>query len=258
MPYQSPVTSSFKGIALFTPGGDCVYCLDSQKRSRWHMDLCAALQSQLDLVEPPYFLLPGFTATVDRWYDEARQQSVTIAEAYPRALKFQALLNILFGLGHQQWTPNYTLHEACSASLIESFRNQFPQLWESHNLILQVEEPLRGHSSNQRAEPSLSYSSPSLVSNPYIFKLFVSGAETVATEHMLKLLHATLERGLQTPYTLQVIDVLKHPEQAEADHISATPSLIQVSPQPVRRIVGNLTNPDLLSQVLTTTTMGAS
>jgi circadian clock protein KaiB len=93
-----------------------VYCLDSQKRSRWHMDLCAALQSQLDLVEPPYFLLPGFTATVDRWYDEARQQSVTIAEAYPRALKFQALLNILFGLGHQQWTPNYTLHEACSES----------------------------------------------------------------------------------------------------------------------------------------------
>jgi circadian clock protein KaiB len=241
-----PLTSSFKGIALFTPGGDCVYCLDNQKRSHWHVDLCAALQHRLSLAEPPYFLLPGFTATVDRWYDETSQQMITSAEVYPRVFRFQALLNVLFGLGHQQWEINYTLHEACSTLLIDSFREQFPQLWEGHDLVLRVTESL--------AEQMLKPGKPNLPrqfpSRPYQFRLFVRGSETATTEQMLKLLHGILETELQSPYTLQVVDVTQNPEQAEADHISATPSLIQVSPQPVRRIVGSLTNPDLIRRLL--------
>jgi circadian clock protein KaiB len=109
-----PVATGFKGIALFTPGGDCVYCMDTQKQAHWHIDLCTVLQKQLSLVEPPYFLLPCFTATIDRWFDPHDQRMVTVAEAYPRVMPLQALLNVLFEQPNLQWQPNYTIHTACS------------------------------------------------------------------------------------------------------------------------------------------------
>lgn len=242
------VTSGFKGIALFTPGGDCVYCIDRQKQAHWHIDLCATLQRHLALIEPPYFLLPCFTATVDCWIDAHTQARVIVAEAYPRVLRFQALLNALFNLEHQVWQPNYSLHDECSGLLIESYRLRFPQLWDAHDLVMQVEQ------SRPDPAPPSSPSRPfaELLPQPqaYRFKLFVSGVDTAATEQMLRLLHSTLESTLLSPYTLQVIDVLKHPDQAEADHISATPTLIQTSPAPVRRIVGNLVNQAQMIELL--------
>jgi circadian clock protein KaiB len=39
---------------------------------------------------------------------------------------------------------------------------------------------------------------------------------------------------------VQVIDLLEHPELAEASNIMATPTLIRRAPLPVRRIVGDL------------------
>ncbi|MDJ0558735.1 MAG: circadian clock protein KaiB, partial [Microcystis sp. M53599_WE4] len=30
----------FKGIALFTPGGDLIYCIDPDKQTHWHLNLC--------------------------------------------------------------------------------------------------------------------------------------------------------------------------------------------------------------------------
>ncbi|MGF1567239.1 MAG: circadian clock KaiB family protein [Nodosilinea sp.] len=239
---------SFKGIALFTPGGDCVYCLDTQKRAHWHLDLCAALQRQLGLQEPPYFLLPGFTATVDRWVDATTQATITVAEAYPRVRRFQPLLNALFDLDALRWQPNYTDYDPCAVALIESYQATFPQLWDHHDLVMRVESPQTTIGADANALPFSpgTWSPP----EPYLFKLFVSGSDTAATEKMLRLLHTTLESTLLGPYTLKVIDVLKQPDQAEADHISATPTLIQVSPAPYRRIVGNWLNPQQMVQLL--------
>jgi circadian clock protein KaiB len=76
----------FKGIALFTPGGDVVYCRDEQKRSQWHVNLCATLQEYLTLSAPPHFLVPVFSATVDRWFDAERAVWQTVAEASPAIL----------------------------------------------------------------------------------------------------------------------------------------------------------------------------
>jgi len=89
-------------------------------------------------------------------------------------------------------------------------------------------------------------------SPPYLFKLFVRGEDTLATETMLKLLRQSLESCLDRAYTLQVIDVAKHPDQAESNHISATPTLVQAFPEPTRRIVGNLTSQQQLVQLLST------
>lgn len=83
----------------------------------------------------------------------------------------------------------------------------------------------------------------------YVLRLFVSG-DSLATENTLQTLHQLLERSLNYPYTLKVIDVLKHPEQAEASHISATPTLMKVWPKPKRRIVGELSDVDTILRLL--------
>ncbi|MBE9138576.1 circadian clock protein KaiB [Nodosilinea sp. LEGE 07088] len=242
----NPVASSFKGIALFTPGGDCVYCIDEQKRAHWHLDLCATLQSHLGLAEPPYFLLPCYTATVDRWINSSTQVAKIVAEAYPRALRFQPLLNALFGLGDLPWQPNYGSAEECSVALIESYRSAFPQLWECHDLIIRVEQ-VAAKLLDPLPQPKLD---AALQLQPYSLKLFVNGIDTAATEKMLRLLHTTLENSLLGAYTLQVIDVITHPAAAEAANISATPTLIQVSPAPQRRLVGNVLNQEQMAQLL--------
>lgn len=246
---NSVITSpSFKGLALFTPGGDCVYCRDHRKGVHWHLDLCAALQRHLGLSAPPYFLLPCFTATVDRWIDASSQTLVTVAEAYPRVLQFQALLNALFDLGDLQWQPNYGNLEECSRGVIESYRADFPQLWQCHDLILPIQSDVQPERSGQpqpeEREPILP--SPQI----YQFKLFVNGSDTLATEQMLRLLHRSLEAALSSPYSLELVDVLKHPEMAEAEHISATPTLIQVLPHPPRRLVGILSSQARIIQEL--------
>ena len=265
-PTAPSAAASFKGLALFTPGGDCVYCIDQRKRNHWHLDLCAALQSALGLTEPPYFLLPCFTATVDRWVD-SRQALVTVAEAYPRALRFQTLLNVLFDTEDLVWQPNYSHHEDCSVWVIESYRTTFPQLWECHDLIMRVEAtwvsplgtslPARFAEERSDRQPDSQGSVPSDHpeadpdrASTHLFKLFVSGADTIATEQMLRVLRHTLETTLTQPYTLHLIDVLTHPDEAEANNITATPTLIQVSPPPARRIVGQWPSPKQLKALL--------
>lgn len=281
LPDPSTTAASFKGLALFTPGGDCVYCIDQRKRSHWHLDLCAALQSALGLAEPPYFLLPCFTATVDRWVDPNSQALVTVAEAYPRALRFQTFLNVLFDIDDLIWQPNYSHHEDCSVWVIESYRTTFPQLWECHDLIMRVEAtwvsplgaslPARFAGYPDAPSPNaLQGSNPQAFNSPrddlqttyrlqatdpdgeptHLFKLFVSGADTIATEKMLRVLRNTLETTLTHPYTLHLIDVITHPDEAEANNITATPTLIQVSPPPVRRIVGHWPSPQQLRDLL--------
>jgi circadian clock protein KaiB len=79
--------------------------------------------------------------------------------------------------------------------------------------------------------------------------LFVSG-HNAATEQILKSLHQLLEHSLGHPYTLKVIDVFNHPDQAEANQISATPTLLRVWPLPVRRIVGDLNNFEKVLRIL--------
>ena len=47
---------------------------------------------------------------------------------------------------------------------------------------------------------------------------------------------------LGSKFRLEVIDVLEYPQRALADGIVVTPSLTKVSPSPVAKIVGNLSD----------------
>jgi circadian clock protein KaiB len=55
-------------------------------------------------------------------------------------------------------------------------------------------------------------------------------------------LEAICKVHLGIKFRLEVIDVLEHPQRALADGIVVTPSLTKVSPSPVARIVGTLSD----------------
>jgi len=246
--------ASFKGIALFTPGGDLVYCIDPEKRERWHLHLCSELQEALGLAEPPHFLAPCYTATLDQWIDSETQQIYVSAEASPLVLQHQALLNAIFSVDSTtEWTPSSLPTETCNPIFLEHFHQQFPQLWETHELIL----PLEASSSTQSSrnlidELMLSQTKLLPEGQGYVLRLFLSG-NSAGNERTLQRLHQFLETSLNQPYTLKVIDVYKNPELAEADHISATPTLVKAWPLPVKKLIGDLQDTSSLLGLLLST-----
>lgn len=236
----------FKGIALFTPGGDLIYCIDPNKQGRWHSHLCTALQEILDLPEPPHFLVPCYTAAIDHWLDPHTQQVKTFAETYPAVMKHQAVLNAVFDTGDLVWQLAPWQEGYCDRMVLSTYRSSFPQLWEDHDLIINLD----------LSEPTSRYHLPSKTvqkvqptTQCYVLRLFVVG-HSANTERILKNLHELLERSLGYPYTMKVIDVLTNPEQAEIDQVSATPTLVKVWPQPIRRLVGDLDNAEKILQML--------
>ncbi|MBD2462553.1 circadian clock protein KaiB [Oscillatoria sp. FACHB-1407] len=244
-------TNIFKGIALFTPGGDLVYCIDPHKRDRWHVQLCATLQEMLGLSELPHFLSPFYAATIDRWLNPKTQHIETYAEASPLVLRYQGLLNAVFGLEDVIWKPIPGLEDLCDPIVMSTYQTQFPQLWETHDLVVQLDQAKINSAQAQLKSSQLSWSPmpPAPTAQGYVLRLYVSGNNT-ATERILQNLHHLLERSLKHPYTLKVVDIYKHPDLAENDQIAATPTLVKVYPPPVRRIVGDLEDVAKILQIL--------
>ncbi|MEM9540675.1 MAG: circadian clock KaiB family protein [Cyanobacteria bacterium P01_E01_bin.42] len=234
-------------MALFTPAGDLIYAIDPSKQGKWHANLCIGLQELLGLPEPPHFLVPAYTATVDRWLDPRTREVRTIAEAYPAVMRYQTLLDAIFATQGVSWQQAEWQEEACEPLIIESYRDRFPQLWEERDLVVAYDRWQRER--ENRTDPN----SQAIVSEApafnYVLRLFVSG-NTSTTEQTLKILHQLLETRLHSPYTLKVIDIFKHPEQAELNHVSATPTLVRAWPHPVRRIVGELEDLERVLQVI--------
>jgi circadian clock protein KaiB len=43
-------------------------------------------------------------------------------------------------------------------------------------------------------------------------------------------------------YSIEIIDLLKSPQLAEGDQILAVPTLVRKFPEPIRKIIGDLSN----------------
>lgn len=253
----------YKGLALFTPGGDLIYCLDPSKQGHWHAQLCMALQQLLGLTAPPLFLTPCYTATVDRWLDSYTQELRVSAEAYPQVWRYRAILSHLFAVKPEQWQLLSDPIDSCDPPLLLSYRDQFPQLWQSHNLVVQLEQ-WSGYSSkttiNANPGPRQAATQPSqppaampssTVEMPqgYVLRLFVSNRNPHITQ-VLENLHQVLDQVINAPYTLKIVDVTKHPDQAEMAQVTATPTLMRMWPLPVKRVVGDLDQIDRLLPLL--------
>ncbi|TAE52835.1 MAG: circadian clock protein KaiB [Nostocales cyanobacterium] len=236
----------FKGIALFTPGGDLIYCIDYNKKDKWHLHLCVALQEILNLSEPPHFLVPCYTATIDHWLNPRTQEIQTFAEAYPAVMRYKSLLGAIFDTGNLAWQASPWQEGICEQMVLATYRASFPELWEDHDLIVRLDS--QGNI-NAYQPSNFNLQPENLKTQGYVLRLFVAG-HSITTERSLENLQVLLERSLGYPYTLKVIDVLTHPEQAEINQVSATPTLVKVWPHPIRRIVGDLNNVDKLLQML--------
>ncbi|MDR7211730.1 circadian clock KaiB family protein [Flavobacterium piscis] len=50
------------------------------------------------------------------------------------------------------------------------------------------------------------------------------------------------EIHLKGKYSIEIIDLLKSPQLAEGDQILAVPTLVRKFPEPIRKIIGDLSN----------------
>lgn len=73
----------------------------------------------------------------------------------------------------------------------------------------------------------------------YKFRLYVAGSSQNSAEALVNL-HDICDRCLRHRHDIEIVDVNKEPHRALADGIRMTPSLIKLSPSPIRRIVGTL------------------
>jgi circadian clock protein KaiB len=239
----------FKGIALFTPGGDLIYGIDPSKQTQWHSHLCHGLHQMLDLTSSPHFLVPGYTATVERSFDPYTHQLQTTAEIYPAVRQYIPLLQVLFELDAKTpWHIAPWQEEYCHRGVIETYRADFPQLWQRQDLVVRFDPKPSANSATEESrilEPQKEQIT-SKTKEGYNLRLFVSSDHDTA-EETLSNIHQLLEKRLNHPYTLKVIDVAKNPEQAAIHQVLATPTLIRLAPKPIKRVVGQL---DDISRVL--------
>ena len=75
----------------------------------------------------------------------------------------------------------------------------------------------------------------------YILRLFVTGT-TVRSQHAIANMRRICEEFLPNRYDLEVIDIYQEPEKTRDLQIIATPTLVKVLPEPLRRIIGDLSD----------------
>src|SRR5579872_1607361 len=72
-------------------------------------------------------------------------------------------------------------------------------------------------------------------------KLYVAG-QTAKSLQAFANLKRICEEHLPGEYHIEVIDLLKNPQLAKGDQILALPTLVRKLPEPVRKIIGDLSN----------------
>ena len=75
----------------------------------------------------------------------------------------------------------------------------------------------------------------------YELRLYVAG-NTIKSATALQNLKRYCEEHLKGQYVIEVIDLLVHPQLAAGDQIFAIPTLVRKVPEPIRKIIGDLSN----------------
>ncbi|MGI4884120.1 MAG: circadian clock KaiB family protein [Janthinobacterium lividum] len=90
---------------------------------------------------------------------------------------------------------------------------------------------------------------PDLPALEYELELFVAG-DSPHGALALRNLQALCAQHLAGRYTLTVVDLHQDPARAEADGVIGLPMLLKRRPGLVRRLVGDLSDPDRVLKVL--------
>ncbi len=79
----------------------------------------------------------------------------------------------------------------------------------------------------------------------YVLRLYIVGASP-RSERAISNIRKICEAHLDGRYDLDVVDLSEHPVQARDKQIFAAPTLIKMSPLPVRRFIGEMSQTDRL------------
>jgi circadian clock protein KaiB len=82
-------------------------------------------------------------------------------------------------------------------------------------------------------------------SDTFVLRLYVAG-QTPKSMVAFANLKKICEEHLAGRYQIEVIDLLENPKLARGDQILAIPTLVRKLPEPVRKIIGDLSNTERL------------
>lgn len=83
----------------------------------------------------------------------------------------------------------------------------------------------------------------------YVFRLYITGASPNSSRAITNL-KFFLEKELKGGYELEIIDVYQQPHVAKTVDIIALPMLVRESPLPRLRLIGDMSNKEKLSRVV--------
>src|ERR1700751_5952706 len=98
---------------------------------------------------------------------------------------------------------------------------------------------------------------PSPTEDDYVLRLFVAGT-TTRSQNAITNVRQICDQYLPGRFDLEVIDVYTHPEETRDFQIVATPTLVKVAPEPLRRIVGDLSDRERVLHGLSLAAIGGS
>lgn len=82
---------------------------------------------------------------------------------------------------------------------------------------------------------------PSGQAERFVLRLYIAG-QTPKCVRAFTNLKRICEEHLATRYRIEVIDLLQNPQLARGDQILAIPTLVRQLPEPVKKIIGDLSN----------------
>jgi circadian clock protein KaiB len=82
---------------------------------------------------------------------------------------------------------------------------------------------------------------PESANGRYKLRLFVTGSTPRSTRAIANM-RKICEENLSGRYDLEVVDVYENPDATRELQIIATPTLVKILPEPLRRIIGDLSD----------------
>lgn len=82
---------------------------------------------------------------------------------------------------------------------------------------------------------------PALPNETFQLRLYVAG-QTPNSLKALENLRRICEEHLSGKYQIEVVDLIRNPSLARNDQIVAIPTLVRKLPQPIKKIIGDLSN----------------
>jgi len=84
-------------------------------------------------------------------------------------------------------------------------------------------------------------SEPSGQAERFVLRLYIAG-QTPKCVRAFTNLKRICEEHLANRYRIEIIDLLQNPQLARGDQILAIPTLVRQLPEPVKKIIGDLSN----------------